>query len=123
MLRAIAIVLISLVSFGLMTPVVSADTGAGLPLCCRAHGKHKCATRMAMDTSSGATIKSVSEKCPFALRLSTIALASSVFFPARLFVPCGALVSQPDRMAQTEARYRISFGRARQKRGPPALFA
>jgi hypothetical protein len=50
-------------------------------------------------------------------------MASGIAAATPAQVVFAAIVSHPAAHAQTEARYRISFSRAWQKRGPPALLS
>ena len=125
MRRAFAILLTMLVSFPLILPAFVSDPSANLPACCRKNGKHGCGmANMAghsVSDSSQPSIQSVKTKCPFypssnSGPVSSIALNHDT---AQLFF--GEEISRPALQAQTEARYRISFDRACQKRGPPAF--
>ena len=95
---------------------------AALPACCRGNGKHKCMLADAPRSSSGngfsapATVK---EKCPYAPMIAAT-LHADGFLPAASAAAFAGVVQHPAVHAQTEARYRISFARSRQKRGPPA---
>lgn len=125
MLRAVAILLINLISFGLMAPAVSASAGAQLPACCREHGKHQCAMKMAHSmaqrSDSSGSIDVIRETCPYSPGTWTLASNSQTFVPRGSQVFFGDVLRHPAIHAQTEARYRISFSRSRQKRGPPFL--
>ena len=126
MLRAIAVLLVSLLGFGMMAPAMSAYTGAELPACCRTHGKHKCEMRhpsSAIDGQSAAFLHSIREKCPFSSDGGFIAVAPLGFFPAGVSAQRGLFAPEPNRVAEAEARYRVSFSRTRQKRGPPAFLS
>jgi len=120
MLRAIAILLINLISFGLMAPAVSSGAGAPPPACCREHGKHQCAMKMAQHRVSDGSIDTLREKCPYSPKTWTLASNSQPFVRRGSQLFFGDVLSHPAVQAQTEARYRISFSRSRQKRGPPS---
>ncbi len=123
MLRAIAILLVSLISFGLMAPAISAGSGAQLPPCCRAKGKHHCAMRMAylLEHRGNSSVNTIAEKCPCFPKAWTSASNSQTYSPRGFQVFFGDVLSHPAVHAQTEARYRISFSRSKQKRGPPSF--
>jgi hypothetical protein len=94
---------------------------ANLPICCRRNGKHHCAMA-SMDSSTGRSTSIVAERCPYSiatppmlvLRSFTPSIAASVF---------AGITHHPAIAAQTEAQWRVSFDRTRQKRGPPTLIA
>jgi hypothetical protein len=118
--RALAISLLLLFSFSLMAPVVSTDAAeARLPACCRRGGKHHCAM-FSMGLQQGRSVSIIAEKCPYAPAALT-ASHLSVFAPPANDAVFAGLISHPAVHAQTAARYRISFDRSRQKRGPPSL--
>ena len=73
-----------------------------------------------MDQSPGPHFSAPLEKCPFFPKaLATGVRAQVLFAPGASSLFFAALASHPAIAAQSEARYRISFDRARQKRGPP----
>lgn len=75
---------------------------------------------MAEPESQSASDKIVSGKCaqfPGANSLPTSFESGTVRAVQATFA---AIVSHPTAHAQTEARYRISFSRSSQKRGPPS---
>ena len=123
--RVFAFLLLSVLSFGLIAPAVSQNANLQLPPCCRAHGKHHCAMKqmMAMQNSadSGVSRNSVEEKCPYLPKAGMMAFHSQTYLQMDYQVFFGELVSHPAVHAQTEARFRISFSRSRQKRGPPSV--
>jgi hypothetical protein len=128
-MRRFAAVLLLLLTFGsfMSAPLFafSSNRQGNLPICCRNNGQHHCMASMGMDQESDSPTVNISapiEKCPMfpkAILTGTATrhlctLPSSGTFYA-------ALRSHPACAPQTEARYRISFLRARQKRGPPAV--
>lgn len=121
--RALAILLMSIFGLGLIAPLLSAGSGASLPLCCREKGKHHCAMKMAQSLQNRAhsTVSNIGEKCPYFPKTWTIAANSQTFLPRGRQLFFGDVLSHPAVQAQTEARYRISFSRSRQKRGPPSF--
>lgn len=126
MLRAVAILLINIISFGWLTPAMPlSGASASVPVCCREHGKHQCAMKMAHamkeQSNPDRSIGVIYEKCPYSSKLWTTASNSQMFTLQRAQLFFGAVVSHPAIHAQTEARYRISFSRSRQKRGPPSI--
>ncbi len=124
--RAWAILLLTFIGLSPVAPAFANPARvAQLPICCRAQGKHKCAMREGTAHASG-TAPAIYPVCgQFALLqpVSSTAANSSVFLPkaSRLFF--AAISSHPVIQEQTEARYRISFARSRQKRGPPFFLA
>jgi hypothetical protein len=122
MRRALALFLLVLSSFPLVAPAALAGAKSNLPACCRRNGEHHCGAMDEATASSGVAIHSVS-RCP-AFPLATTAPADArVAVLKNSAVIFGAIVSHPAIYFQTEASYRISFSRSRQKRGPPALLS
>jgi hypothetical protein len=130
--RVSAVLLLVLFSFSLIgTPALN-NSESNLPECCRRDGKHHCAlSSMAVSMmqdgetqdASGPGMKSVAEKCPYAPgRGAALAHGKTPLLRAAV-TPLASLVSHPAGQAQTEARYRVSFSRVRQKRGPPSLLS
>jgi hypothetical protein len=116
--RVLASLLLAVFSFLPLAPLLLADD-SNLPACCRRLGAHHCALA-SMDTHG---VSFIQQRCP-QFPLGGVALAASgmaAVTPSQsLFA---AIVTHPAAHAQTEARYRISFSRAWQKRGPPALLS
>jgi len=115
--RIMAGLLLAVFSFSLIAPALLADEDSNLPACCRRLGEHHCV----LATSQGASF--IEERCPH-FPLGSAALAASeiaTVTPSQAVF--AAIVSHPAASAQTEARYRVSFSRAWQKRGPPALLS
>jgi hypothetical protein len=122
MRRACATLILALFSFLLAAPALFADADSNLPACCRRLGLHRCALVATMaGPASGPSVQ--------AAPCSTFLGARAVPVQARAGVhkaPQGAvssLAAYATEREQTEARYRVSFNRSRQKRGPPALFS
>ena len=116
--RVLASLLLAVFSFLPLTPLLLADD-SNLPACCRRLGAHHC-TLGSIDTHG---VSFVQQKCA-QFPLGGAALAASGMAsvaPSQSFF--AAIVSHPAAHAQTEARYRVSFSRAWQKRGPPALLS
>jgi hypothetical protein len=117
--RILAISLVLSVSFPLICAVLPSGMGdANLPACCRRDGKHHCMMR-GMENLQGSRITAVSEKCPCG-PFATARVILPRFAPATAQAVFANLARHPAGSPQTEAQYRISFDRARQKRGPPA---
>jgi hypothetical protein len=117
--QVLASLLLTVFSFSLIAPALLAYEDSNLPACCRRLGEHRCvlANLASQETSF------IQERCPHfpsgsaalaASEIATLTPSQSVF---------AAIVSHPAAHAQTEALYRVSFRRARQKRGPPALLS
>jgi hypothetical protein len=122
MRRSIAVILLIAICSLASTPLIAStsDPYKNLPACCRRLGKHHCMMVMQEQVSStGVSVPA--EKCPMFPKgilpgtVRAIWIAPLVRRP--LFVQA---LSYPAVLAQTEAHYRISYNRARLKRGPPA---
>lgn len=125
MLRAVAILLINVISLGWLAPAMPSSANVSVPACCREHGKHQCAMKMEQgvnkQSSSDRSVGAIYEKCPYSSKVWTTAWNSPSFTLHRGQVFFGEVISHPAIQAQTEARYRVSFSRSRQKRGPPSV--
>lgn len=130
MRKVLAMLLLVVFSFPLVSPVVALGRGAreSLPICCRAGGKHHCAMNMAdrerlAEVSSAAGTVQWSapvERCPYYPRVTT-ASHLNVLGAGAYGRAYGALLSHPAGVAQTESKWRSARDRSRQKRGPPAF--
>ena len=125
--RFLAVILLSVFGVFYAMPLVqatSSDPEAGLPACCRRHGKHHCAMMdqyLKASNSGAPQLRAIPQHCPFYPHSSTTsslrshnALASSLAFFAQV-------VSHPSVHPQVRAVYRLSLDRSRQKRGPPSV--
>ncbi|HEV2688034.1 MAG TPA: hypothetical protein VGV35_05755 [Bryobacteraceae bacterium] len=118
--RTIAAVLLSLFGGSLAVPFVAPDLRPALPPCCRRDGKHHCAmTDMIAAADETPSVRPA--PCPlFPKQGVTANIASATPAPpTQVFVTL--VLTEPAAKAQTEALYRISHSRSRQKRGPPSL--
>ncbi len=125
--KFIAVLMLAMIGGFYAAPLLqaaSSDPDAGLPACCRRHGKHHCAMmdRYLKSIDSGTPqIRTTPQHCPFYPHSSS---APGVRYHAGL-APSAAIfaqvVSHPAVHPQTHAVYRLSLDRSRQKRGPPSL--
>jgi len=120
MRRSIAISLMMLFSWMLIAPLFASSADANLPACCRRNGKHHCMMRMMEDsTDSKLRFTTVQEKCPYApAQVMVSHTQTPTGEQAHLFF--AEINAHPALAPQTEAHFRISFSRSRQKRGPPS---
>ena len=127
MKRVFAILLTMLVSFPLILPAFVSNAKTNLPACCRKDGKHGCGMKnMASQQLSDPTqpaVSSAKAKCPFYPSSQSGPSNAPVFEQSSAPLFFAEALSHPALHAQTEARYRISFTRACQKRGPPTVQA
>lgn len=129
MRKLISILLMAIFGLSFVLPMLAMgqNAEAGLPACCRRHGKHHC--MMSMDEcgklvgSHDPQFKAPTEKCPYSP--SSVASARPNPLAAQILDVAiyGALFSQLAGFTQTEAKRRISRDRSNGKRGPPALTA
>ncbi|MGA2889304.1 MAG: hypothetical protein ABSE51_14740 [Terracidiphilus sp.] len=123
MRRTIAISLMMLFSWTLITPFLAPGIGAHLPACCRKMGKHHCTMGMTGQLSgSQRGIAAVSEKCPCCPASARVTHpptykheAVGAFYAADTFHTAPA--------SQTQARCNTLSPRSHPKRGPPAPLA
>jgi hypothetical protein len=115
MRRFAAAVLLGWINFLLIfAAVLPAAAESNLPACCRRLGKHGCSM-----TSSTAGPALQAALCPLYPRGHAVpaqAKASGVPTPVSTFA---ITVSHSALLPQTETRYRTSYSRDWQKRGPP----
>ena len=122
--KVIAIAL--LLVFACNTPLSSLFAGSEskLPACCRRNGKHHCASMnmpRQLPDASGTAMNALQKKCPFFPAAAPGQTYTKTVLPKRQAASFTLIFSNPASHAQTEARFRLSFSRASQKRGPPAL--
>jgi hypothetical protein len=122
--RSLAVVVLFVTGLWPVAPLLSsASPTPQLPLCCRANGKHKCSASKlqqgAPESSTQPAIRSICDQWPVLFHISSTAVSPSVFLPPATQLFYAAIASHPVAQAQTESRFRISFDRSRQKRGPP----
>jgi hypothetical protein len=124
MRRALASFLLAVFSFPLIAPAFFVDAEANLPACCRRDGKHHCA--MTMDetaSAAGVSVGTAQPRCPLYPGASATPVGRYAAVLRSSGAVFGAIVSHPAIQFQTEAGYRISFGRSSQKRGPPVVLS
>ncbi|MDE3103619.1 MAG: hypothetical protein KGK08_00450 [Acidobacteriota bacterium] len=128
MRRLLAILLMLLFSFPLVSPLLALDAQpeANLPACCRRGGIHHCMGMAA--TASGAMVDSrgrvtqvgiVRGHCPFNLPASASRNIEGRYLHQALSYYAD-VVHHPAVHAQTEAWARVALEGSRHKRGPPA---
>lgn len=148
MRRSLAAILTMLFSWMLILPVFAPAYSSKLPACCLKSGKHHCMMRTmaagaylqksasrilraplpdgrdsagVSGSSAANSTATIGQKCPFSPQATVAShVGAGTATPASAVY--AGMVSHPSGSPQTEAGYRISFNRARQKRGPPALF-
>ncbi|MGB7188624.1 MAG: hypothetical protein WBD10_00675 [Acidobacteriaceae bacterium] len=119
--RILAISLLMLFALPFTMPLFGAEgTAASVPACCRRNGKHHCVMSMGSSRDSSAPI--VWQKCPYSIMPPAVLVLPS-FTPSPSASIFAGVTRHPAVSAQVEARQRVSFDRARQKRGPPAFIA
>jgi hypothetical protein len=109
--------LLPLVSGFLETSVVEAS----LPACCRRGGQHHC-DLIAEQTSDSKGAIAIREKCPYSPAALSVVVLPTFAPPAAAAIFAGVM-RHVSVSPQADALRRISFDRARQKRGPPSLLA
>lgn len=121
MRRALASFLLALFSVPLMLPILREDVASLLPACCRRAGQHHCS--MDSEARSPEGLDPIQPKC--SNYPATLAVHGNWNIACFKNAPSirTSLVTYPSVEAQTEAQYRVSFSRSRQKRGPPSLFS
>jgi hypothetical protein len=120
--RLLAISLLLLFSFPLVSPVfaLAANAGDKLPACCRRNGVHHCAMKMQGELSQDMQFAALQENCPAYPRAITSVQRNDLSLQASPQLLAEIMV-HPTGKAQAEARARIALHRCWQQRGPPAL--
>ena len=75
----------------------------------------------AQESTDGPTAKSVPSKCPYYPKAGAAQAYSKTVILKASEAIFASLISLPAAQTQTEALYRVSYSRSRQKRGPPIL--
>src|ERR1700730_6836712 len=122
MRRILSISLLLAMSLSLVAPLFASIPESSLPMCCRRNGAHHCMGTMGNDGADGKRIVLVGARCPSAPKTFAVAHGGQTWTAETECCGFADVVAHPAGRAQTEARYRISFGRSRQKRGPPSYF-
>jgi len=109
-----------------LMPLLSAEPESKLPACCRRDGKHACSMMMKSSPSSIPGQPSITAKkiaCPLypsGKTLPVSARAAGTPVQPTSWMPANSAINVVE---QLEARFRMSFSRATQKRGPPPTLA
>lgn len=116
--RVIILVLLLFLGLQLMAPAFAPGVNdATLPACCRVGSKHHCMmTGMKNPQDRGVT--TIADKCPYC-PLTRMRIVLPDFAPTGARAIFASVNAHPSPDPQTAARFRISFDRTRQKRGPP----
>jgi hypothetical protein len=120
MRRSVAILLALVFSWILILPAFAGSAESNLPACCRKDGKHHCMMHPESSSASAAAFVAVGKKCPY-FPNSTAAAHVETFTPALNQAVFAGTVWRPTVSPQTEAGYRASHLRSKQKRGPPSF--
>lgn len=113
-------------SFSLCSPVLYSDPESKLPKCCRRDGSHHCSMMRTTEQEpreSGPRFKSTRAKCPLYPTGKAMPLSGKPGVPRLMTVKVAPTWSHPTAVEQTEARFRLSFSRSSQKRGPPTVLS
>jgi hypothetical protein len=117
MQRGVATALAILFSWLLILPAFAAPAVLNAAPCCRKGGSHQCA----MHSSEGSTagVRTIQAKCPFANGSLSVCSHFSSCAPANGDSVYAGLIQRAAVSIQTQASFRFSYDRSRQKRGPP----
>jgi hypothetical protein len=123
MRRALASLLLALVSFPLIAPVFASDAASQLPACCRRDGKHHCSMLAEDMETPGPAFQAVRPKCPVYPTATSFSIQRDVAIVRDFQPQFASLITGSAVPSLTEARYRTPFSRSRQKRGPPSFIS
>jgi hypothetical protein len=121
--RFLARLLLVLFSFSLIGPAVLAGSESQLPACCRRLGQHHCDATQGVNQASGSSVQAGGQKCPFFPLGRAVPAHAKALFRGTAQSVVATLVGHPAGHVRTESRYRVSFSRSSQKRGPPVLLS
>src|SRR5579859_2814767 len=120
--RILSISLLLVMSLSLVAPLLASVPASKLPMCCRRNGVHHCSGTVVDISGDGSRVKLVGPRCPMNPKAVPASHGQQKWTLGPEQSQFAAVVAHPSARPQTEARYRISFGRSRQKRGPPSFF-
>lgn len=124
MRRLLAAAALAWINFALLFAAIHSAFGAGpvsnLPLCCRRDGRHACSL-MAQPPVSGAALQAA--RCPLYPGARAVPAQAKASGLTPFVTVNAAIASHSAAQPQTETRYRMSYSRARQKRGPPVILS
>lgn len=120
MQRGVATALAILFSWLLLVPVFATPALVNVPACCRKSGSHQCTMHSSGTSGSERSIQTVQAKCPYAYGSSTRASHVDSYAPGIGESVYAGVIRHPAISPQTDARFRVSYDRSQQKRGPPA---
>ncbi len=69
----------------------------------------------------GPAVQAIRSKCPLYPSTTVVRTEGKAAIVRQFHVNFASVVSYAAALAQTESQYRVSFGRSRQKRGPPRI--
>jgi hypothetical protein len=123
MRRALASLLLAILSFPLIVPVLLANTTSDLPACCRRNGKHRCAMKDMSGPDGmpdGPALNASKPKCPLFPKAQVGPSCSKT-----ILISSARRVGAPHLVTVTTARPddrrpRIAFRDSIRKRGPPS---
>ena len=122
MRRALALLLVAVLSFPLIAPVLLANTASDLPACCRRDGKHHCAVvDMAnqRELPASQSVKALQPRCPLFPKAGVVpACSKTILLSVTPRVGAPHLfyfrIAKPD-----DNGHRIALSGSVRKRGPP----
>jgi hypothetical protein len=124
MRRILAMVLLVGFSLPLIAPLLaSGPSEASLPACCRRDGKHHCTMGTTAMAAAPSRDQTITEKCPYAPFAGLALMLPHGFTTRSLPSMADYAPTSTTLVRDTEAGYRISADRTRQKRGPPSLLS
>jgi hypothetical protein len=119
MRRVLSISLLLVMSLALVAPLLASIPESSLPMCCRRNGAHHCMGTAGI-AADGTLVTLEGPPCPMAPKAIPAAQSGPLWLAGSIQDGFSAVAAHPNGRPQTEARYRIAFGRCRQKRGPPS---
>jgi hypothetical protein len=118
--RLLAAILLCVIGFlPVGTAFASAAGTPTLPVCCRAHGKHKCA--MLAGSRTAPSIYARCDQYPVLPAVSSSAVNGALFVPGCVGILLWTIGAHLMARAQSESRLILCFERSRLKRGPPSF--
>jgi hypothetical protein len=121
MRRALASLLLAVMSFPLVAAPLFVETLPGVPACCRRNGQHHCEAAGAGSSSGGAAVASA--RCPLWPGPAIAPHELKAPLPAVGVKTCSPLPSQPWLFSSRPHRVYAAAKDPSKKRGPPFLLA
>ena len=121
MRRALASLLLPVLSIPLLLPAFFDAEASNVPACCRRAGKHHCTTPEAKQDRAGAGLRAIAPKCPLYSRVGVLPSGPTATLLSRSFSSHPPILPTIACVASSDFVRNAAGDRSSQKRGPPSL--